>query len=111
MQPVGVPTALVLTAVLQQLNPVTVPLPILMLAQVFVELCVVAETKTAHYAMFEHPLIDEAIVVEECSDAMKLVVLIDLPVVKPVFDLKSNEVFLQIGTIRGFKPRTVELEE
>lgn len=87
MQSVLTPATLVLATVVQQLYTVSMPLTVLVLAQILVIVGVVTKTESLHEAMLEHSLIDEAIVVEQCTNAMHLVVVVDLSIEETVFDL------------------------
>ena len=77
------------------------PLAVLVLAEVLVVIRVVAEAESLHEPVLEHSLVDEAIVVEQCTNAVHLVVAIDLAVVETILDLQADEVVLQIGPVRG----------
>lgn len=94
VKPILTPAALVLTAVVQQLDALTMPLSALVLAQVFVVIAVVTETKSLHLTVLKHSFVDEPIIVEQGSDAVDLVVAVDLPVVEPILHLQADEVFL-----------------
>ena len=111
MQSILTPAAFVLATITQQLDPVPMPLTVLVLSEILVELGVMAEAESTHHAVLEHSLVDEAIVVQQGADPMHLVVIINLTVVKAVLDLESNKLFFQITAKRGLQSRPVELLE
>lgn len=84
VQSILTPAAFVLATIAEQLDTVPMPLTVLMLAEILVELGVMAEAESAHHAVLEHSLVDEAIVVQQSADSMHLVLIIDLTVVEAV---------------------------